>query len=82
MKNENWSVTAETEHCVHVTIDESVDLANLELTLISDVRIPIVKVKVESRDIKICSQTEKPMFAQLGDSVKYVKNSGYEYYKN
>ena len=82
MKNENWSVTADTEHCVHITIDESVDLTDLELTLISDVRIPIVKVKVDSRDIRICSQTEKPMFAQLGNSVKYVFGSGREYYNN
>ena len=80
MINNEWQVVAESDECVFVTIDESVDLEGLELTLINDVRIPIVKLKVNSREIHICSHTEKPMFAQLGNSVKYVKGSGKSMY--
>lgn len=80
MLGKEWQVVAESDECVLVTIDESVDLDGLELTLISDVRIPIVKLKVNSREIHICSHTEKPMFAQLGNSVKYVKGSGKSMY--
>ena len=76
MKNGSWSVTADTEQCVHIIIEDSVDITDLELTLISDVRIPILKMKVNSRDIHICTHTEKPMFAQLGNSVKYITGSG------
>lgn len=82
MKSNLWSVTADTEECVHILIEDSVDITDLELTLISDVRIPILKMKVNSRDIHICTHTEKPMFAQLGTDVKYVFGSGKEYYKN
>ena len=36
--------------------------------------------KVNTREIHLCSHTGKPMFAQLGNSVKYVKGSGKESY--
>lgn len=80
MLGKEWHVVAESDECVLVTISDDVDLEGLELTLISDVRIPIVKLKVNSREIHICSHTEKPMFAQLGNSVKYVKGSGKSMY--
>jgi hypothetical protein len=76
----DWQVIAESDECVLVTIDESVDINGLELTLISDTRTPILKLKVTCREIHICSHTEKPMFAQLGNSVKYVKGSGKSMY--
>lgn len=76
MLSNKWQVVAENDECVLVTIDEDVNLDNLELTLISDVRIPIVKLKINSREIHICSHTEKPMFVQIGNCVKYVKGSG------
>ena len=73
---EQWNVEAESDECVLVTINPDVELEGLELTLINDVRTPILKLKVNSREIHICSHTEKPMFCQLGNSVKYVKGSG------
>lgn len=76
----DWQVIAESDECVLVTIDEGVDIDGLELTLISDTRTPILKLKVTCREIHICSHTEKPMFAQLGNSVKYVKGSGKSMY--
>lgn len=76
MLSKEWQVVAESDECVLVTINDDVDIEGLELTLISDVRIPIIKIKINSREIHICSQTEKPMFAQIGNSVKYVKGSG------
>lgn len=80
MNANDWEVIAETDECVLVTINEDVPLDELELTLINDVRTPIVKLKVNTREIHICSHTEKPMFAQLGSSVKYVKGSGKSMY--
>ncbi len=77
---QQWDVEAENEQCVLVKIHDDVDIENLELTLINEVRIPIIKVKVESREMHICSPTEKPMFCQLGNSVKYVKGSGSKSY--
>lgn len=81
MISNEWQVIAESDECVLVTISEDVDITGLELTLISDTRTPIVKLKVTSREIHICSHTEKPMFAQLGNSVKYVKGSGKSMYQ-
>jgi hypothetical protein len=80
MLAKEWQVVAENDECVLVTIDDDVSLDGLELTLINDVRTPILKLKVNSREIHICSHTEKPMFAQLGNSVKYVKGSGKSMY--
>ncbi len=77
---EQWNVEAESDECVLVTINPDVELDGLELTLINDVRTPILKLKVSSREIHICSHTEKPMFCQLGNSVKYVKGSGSKSY--
>jgi hypothetical protein len=82
MLSTEWSVVAESDECVLVQIGEDIDLTDLELTLISDTRTPIVKLKVNMREIHICSHTEKPMFAQLGNSVKYVKGSGKSMYQN
>ena len=80
MTGSEWEVIAENDNCVLVKIDEGVDLTDLELTLISDIRMPIVKLKIATREIHICSHTEKPMFAQIGNSVKYVKGSGSSMY--
>lgn len=80
MLSTEWNVVAESDECVLVQIGEDIDLTDLELTLISDTRTPIVKLKVNMREIHICSHTEKPMFAQLGNSVKYVRGSGKSMY--
>jgi hypothetical protein len=80
MLSTEWNVVAESDECVLIQIGEDIDLTDLELTLISDTRTPIVKLKVNMREIHICSHTEKPMFAQLGNSVKYVKGSGKSMY--
>ena len=80
MLSKDWKVEAESDECVLVTIEDHVVLDGLELTLISDTRTPIVKIKLNSRELHICSHTEKPMFAQIGNSVKYVEGSGKSMY--
>jgi len=82
MKDSDWNVTADGEECVHIIINEDVDITDMELVILSDTRSSIIKMKVNSKDIHICTHTDKPMFAQIGHSVKYVKNSGAEYYEN
>lgn len=82
MLNNDWKVEAESDECVLVTINEDVSIEGLELTLISDTRTPILKIKLNTRELHICSHTEKPMFAQIGNCVKYVKGSGKSMYEN
>jgi len=82
MRDSDWSVVADGDECVHITINDDVDITNMELMLLSDTRSSIIKMKLNNRDIYICTHTNKPMFAQIGHSVKYVKNSGAEYYEN
>ena len=82
MKDMDWDVNAQGSECVHITIKENVDIENMELVLLNDVRVPIVKMKLNSREIDICTHTEKPMFAQIGHSVKYVNGSGDVYYND
>lgn len=82
MKDSDWNVVADGDACVHITINDDVDITNMELVLLSDTRSSIINMKLHNRDIYICTHTNKPMFAQIGHSVKYVKNSGSEYYEN
>jgi hypothetical protein len=82
MKDSEWNVNADGEECVHVTISDSIDIEGMELVILSDTRTPIIKMKLNSRDIHICTHTDRPMFAQIGHSVKYVAGSGAEYYQN
>jgi len=81
--NKDWSVFVdrESEMCVHAHLEDSVDISNLEFSLIDDERKVMVKTKVTSREIYICCNIKKPTFAQLGDCVKYVDGSGFETYK-
>jgi hypothetical protein len=81
--NKDWSVfvDSESEMCVHAHIADSVDISNLEFSLIDEERKVMVKTKVTSREIYICCNIKKPTFAQLGDCVKYVDGSGFETYK-
>jgi len=81
MENIKFSATKESEHCIRIKINEEVDIENLEITLINDVRIPISTSKIESRDFSICCNSEKPTFARILETVKYVEGSGDESYK-
>lgn len=78
----DWEANAENDECVHIIINENIDIEGLELVLLSETRTPIVKLKLKNRDISICTHTEKPMFAQIGHSVKYVTGSGFDFYKD
>ena len=82
MRDSDWSVSADGDECVHITINENIDITNMELVILSDTRTPIIKMRVNSHGIHICTHTNRPMFAQIGHSVKYVVNSGSEYYEN
>lgn len=80
----SWSVTTaikEGETCVHIHIVESLDITNLELLILDEDRKPIVRMKVMDREIYFCMMIGNPMFAQLGDCIRYVDGSGSEFYK-
>lgn len=82
MQQKDWDVQAEGDECVHISISEEVALTDEDLVLLSETRTPIVKMKVNTREIFLCCHTEKPMFVQIGHSVKYVTGSGSEFYKD
>jgi hypothetical protein len=82
MHSKDWDVHAEGDECVHISISEDVALTDEDLILLSDTRTPIVRMKVNTREIFLCCHTEKPMFVQIGHSVKYVTGSGGEFYKD
>ena len=81
MENIKFSAKKESENCIRIKIDEGVNIENLELILINDVRIPISTSKIESRDFSICCNSGKPTFARILETVKYVEGSGDEHYK-
>lgn len=82
MNSKFWNIEADGEECVHITISEEVNIDDVELTLINDVRMPILTIKIDKRDIHICSVTDKPMFARIGECVRYVNGSGHKSYKD
>jgi len=82
----DWTLLTEVkedneETCVHAIINDDVDINKLDFLLLDEERKLIVKLKVTSREIYFCTTIGKPMFAQLGDDVKYVEGSGAETYK-
>jgi hypothetical protein len=79
---DKWKVARENDNCVHAIIDESVDITGLEFSLVNDLRQKIVTMKVTCHEIYLCSELNRPTYAQLGDSMKYVDGSGSEYYKH
>ncbi len=81
MKLSDWKVNTVDNDCVKVNINEDVSINDTMLTLFNENRIPIVKMKVESREVYLCCHAERPMFIQVGDSVRYVDGSGYEAYE-
>jgi hypothetical protein len=82
--NKDWSINTETKDgqtCVHAHISDSLDISGLEFSLLDEERKLIVRMKVNSHEIYFCTAIGEPMFAQLGDSVKYVDGSGADFYK-
>lgn len=80
----NWSVKVESngeETCVHAHLNTDLDITDLSFSLLDDERKQIIKLKVNSHEIYFCTNIGKPIFAQLGDSVKYVDGSGVETYQ-
>ncbi|NBU47721.1 MAG: hypothetical protein EBS34_09840, partial [Flavobacteriales bacterium] len=76
MLQKDWHAQVEGDKLVHITINDNVVLTDMDLVLLSDTRTSIVKTKVNTREIFLSGNTEKPMFVQIGHSVKYVKGSG------
>ena len=81
----SWTVKTEIkdEHtCVHAHILPEVNIDNLDFTIMDENRIPILTMKVTSYEIYFCVSFSRPMFAKLGDCVRYVDGSGAELYAN
>ena len=79
----DWSVKVETnedETCVHAHLKPELDITDLNFLLLDEERKLIVRVKVTSHEINFCTYVGNPIFAQLGDCVKYVDGSGVDYY--
>ena len=78
---EDWTVKAIDEKCVEIIINDNVDISGLSLKLIDENRATILKLFITSHKISLCSYTNKPVYAQLDDCVKYVEHSGCDTYK-
>jgi len=83
IKHSQWLVHTEEKDgqtCIHAHLSEDLDFSNLDFSLIDEDRKTIIKLKVTSREIYFCVNIGEPLFAQLGDSIKYVDGSGIELY--
>lgn len=80
----DWSIKTEIKDdqtCIHAHINKDLDLNGLIFSLLDDERKLIIKLKVTDYEIYFCTAIGKPMFAQLGDNVKFVEGTGAETYK-
>lgn len=82
MDSTKWDVNVNGKDSILITIDDNIDISNLSLTLINELRQPILKMEVDNREILLTTNIESPIFVQIGDSVKYVKGSGGNSYIN
>ena len=80
----SWTVRTEINEekhtCVHAHISPEVNIDNLDFTIMDENRIPLFTMKVNSYEIYFCTAIGKPMFAKLGDCVRYVDGTGSEIY--
>ena len=74
--SDNWKAIAINDQHIRVQFDENTDIAGLEITLINELRQPILREKVTSHKMTIVSETEYPIFVQVGHALKYVEGSG------
>jgi len=98
MQAKDWTLKTEVHEeygtCVHVTINEKVNIDGLMFRLLDDERKVISSVKVKSRDICLCVNLAKPEFVSLvypeeehgkikyvDKNVKYVDGSGCDFYE-
>jgi hypothetical protein len=82
MKLSDWTLEVGESNCVHVHINEDVPLDGLELAIVNETRAKILRMKVTDREIYVCTPLERPMYVDLGGSMKYISGSGFELYKN
>jgi len=81
----DWIAEAENDNCVYIKIEESLDIEGGKVIFRGKDREPLIEMKLSTRDIHICMSIGNPIFVELhtkeGVSVKYVKGSGEELYK-
>ena len=82
IKITDWTAKVEGVDCIHVKINDNVNIDDIELTLISENRVPIFTVPINAREIFIKSEVDMPMFIQIGQSVHFVEGSGGDFYKD
>jgi len=83
ISHQDWSVQSEIKDeqtCIHAHINDKLDIDKLEFTLLDEERKLIMRMKVNTREIYFCTAIGKPVFAQLGDCVKFVDGTGAEIY--
>jgi hypothetical protein len=80
----DWKVSAISENCISIVIDEDLSIEGLKLKVLGKDRNFLFEVKPSNREIILCTPTGNPMFVELhtpdGISVHYVEGSGSEYY--
>lgn len=82
---QDWEAIAEDGNCVNIKIKDSLDIEDSKIIFKGKNREPLVELKLNSREIRLCMSIGDPIFVELhtksGVSVKYVKGSGNELYK-
>lgn len=77
---------ATCKNCIKINIDNDLLLEDANLKILGPERTLLISLKPKSYEIDICIYTGKPMFVELntpfGNSVKYVKGSGGDFYLN
>jgi hypothetical protein len=76
-----WTAETDGEFCVNVRIHESINLEGATIKLINGERQVMIHEKLESHDLKMCSETDKPLYVEIHvpgflPSVRYVEHSG------
>lgn len=82
MRLSDWTLDVEDGNCVHVHINDGVPLEGLELAIVNETRAKVLRMKVTDREIYVCTPLERPMYVDLGGSMKYISGSGFELYSN
>jgi hypothetical protein len=82
----DWEAVAKNETCVSINISEYLDIEGGKIIIKGKNRESLVEMQLrDNREIYLCISVGEPMFVELhtksGISVKYVKGSGGDLYK-
>lgn len=85
-KMNDWKAKSDGDGCVHIQINETLNIEGGKIKFLGKDREPLIEIKISSRNINFCLKIGNPTFVEMhlesGVSIRYIEGSGKEFSKN